>query len=54
MASVAEHLPGTRRVVVLCDASPWVPDLPGMELLGIDGWASSTWTAWSCSTPSSS
>ncbi len=37
MASVALHLPATRRVVVLCDASPGVPDLPpGVELLAID------------------
>ncbi len=37
MASVAAHLPGTRRVVVLCDAAEGVPALPaGVELLGID------------------
>ena len=38
MASVLEHLPGTRRVVVLCDAIEGVPELPsGVELLGIEG-----------------
>jgi glycosyltransferase involved in cell wall biosynthesis len=37
MASVAVHLPGTRRVVVLCDAADGVPPPPaGVELLGID------------------
>lgn len=37
MASVAAYLPGTRRVVVLCDAADGVPALPaGVELLGID------------------
>ncbi len=37
MASVATHLPGTRRVVVLCDECDGVPALPpGVELLGID------------------
>lgn len=37
MASVAAHLPGTRRVVVLCDAADGVPSPPaGVELLGID------------------
>lgn len=37
MASVARHLPGTRRVVVLCDASDGVPPPPaGVEWLGID------------------
>lgn len=37
MTSVARHLPGTRRVVVLCDAADGVPDLPpGVERLGIE------------------
>lgn len=37
MASVARHLPGTRRVVVLCDARDGVPPPPaGVEWLGID------------------
>ena len=37
MASVQAHLPGTRRVVVLCDARDDVPELPpGVQLLGID------------------
>jgi len=36
MASVAEQLPGTRRVIVLCDADDGVPPLPeGIELLPI-------------------
>ena len=37
MASVAEHLPGTRRVVVICDERQGIdsPD-PGIELLGIE------------------
>lgn len=37
MASVEQHLPGTRRVIVLCDARDQLPELPaGVELLGID------------------
>lgn len=37
MSSVAGHLPGTRRVVVLCDAPDGVPPLPeGVERLDID------------------
>ena len=37
MASVAEHLPGTRRVVAICDERQGLesPD-PGIELLGIE------------------
>jgi glycosyltransferase involved in cell wall biosynthesis len=36
MDSVAAHLPGTRRVVVLCDDAAGVPALPaGVELIGI-------------------
>lgn len=37
MASVQQHLPGTRRVVVLCDSREDVPAMPaGVELLAID------------------
>jgi glycosyltransferase involved in cell wall biosynthesis len=37
MASVAQHLPGTRRAVVLCDAADGVPALPeGVELIPIE------------------
>lgn len=37
MASVERHLPGTQRVIVLCDAREQLPELPaGIELLGID------------------
>ena len=37
MASVAEHLPGTRRVVAICDELEGLesPD-PGIELVGIE------------------
>lgn len=37
MASVAQHLPGTRRVIVLCDDADDVPTPPAdVELIGID------------------
>lgn len=37
MTSVAEHMPGSRRVIVLCDAADDVPELPGeTTLLTID------------------
>lgn len=36
MASVAEQMPGTRRVIVVCDATEGLDAPDGVELLGID------------------